>query len=115
MVSEDKIKDFLKLKYADVEKSSALISYIARCDMISKIIDNITPSKYKNSGKSLADFLDGEFAAYNLKYSNYPLKYPSGLKPDNHFKTKLTEVLLQSPYNKVFNYSKYEYFCMPVL
>lgn len=110
LVSEDKIKDFLKLEFTDVDKSPVLRSYIARCDMISKIIDNITPSKYKNSGKSLADFLDGEFAAYNLKYSNYPLKYPSGLKPDNHFKTKLTEALLQSPYNKVFNYSKYEKF-----
>lgn len=108
VVSECKIKDFLKLEFTDVEKSPVLNSYIARCDMISKIIDNITPSKYKNSGKSLAVFLDGEFVPYNQKYSNYPLNYPTGLNPDNHFKTKLTEALLQSPYNKVFNYYKHE-------
>lgn len=108
VVSEDKIKDFLKIEFTDVEESPVLSSYIARCDMLSKIIDNITPSKYKSSGKSLADYLDGEFVEYNQKYSNYPLKYPTGLIPDNHFKTKLTEALLQSPYNKVFNYNRYE-------
>ena len=108
MVSEDKIKDFLKLKYADVEKSPVLSSYIARCDMISKTIDNITPSKYKNSGKTLNAFLKGEFALYEHTYPQYPLKYPSRIKINNRFTAKLTEIILQNPYNKVFNYNRYE-------
>ena len=108
VVSEDKIKDFLKLELKDVEKSPVLSSYIARCDMISKIIDNITPSKYKNSGKPLKDFLKGEFVFYEHTYTQYPLNYPNGIKADNRFTAKLKESLLQSPYNKVFNYNKYE-------
>lgn len=108
VVSEDKIKDFLKLEFKDVEKSPVLSSYITRCDMISKIIDNITPSKYKNSGKPLKDFLKGEFVLYEHTYTQYPLNYPNGIKVDNRFTAKLKESLLQSPYNKVFNYNKYE-------
>lgn len=108
VVSEDKIKDFLKLEFKDVEKSPALRNYIARCDMISKIIDNITPSKYKKSGKPLKDFLKGEFVLYEHTYTQYPLKYPNRIKVNNRFTAKLTECLLQSPYNKVFNYNKYE-------
>lgn len=108
IVSEDKIKDFLKLKFSDVEKSPILSSYIARCDMISRIIDNITPSKYKNSGKTLKAFLKGEFVLYERTYMQYPLNYPNGIKVDNRFTAKLKESLLQSPYNKVFNYNKYE-------
>lgn len=52
IVSEDKIKDFLKLKFSDVEKSPILSSYIARCDMISRIIVIIPHSgKHQSAGR----------------------------------------------------------------
>lgn len=108
VVSEEKIRAFLKLEYSDIEKSPALSGYITRCNMILKILDNITPSKYKNSGKSLYDFLKDEFALYENTFPNYPLKYPTYINLDNKFTSHLTKSILQNPYSQVFNYTKYE-------
>ncbi len=112
-VSEQKIKEFLKMKFSDVENHIALNPYISRCTLISHCLTNINKIdfdnwKKTNSSKVISDYLDERFKKYNEKYpENYPLTYPTDASEENwseNFKNKIIDTVLLEPFKTVFNY-----------
>lgn len=112
-VSEQKIKEFLKMKFYNVENNKALNHYISRCTLISHCLTDINKSDFNkwkktNSLKVISDYLDERFEKYNKKYQkNYPLTYPTDASGNNwsdNFKKKIIKTVLLEPFKTVFNY-----------